>query len=726
MLSSIGAGVYRLRRAILVAAGAFLVFSVVWGTGVFGQMSGNSSLTDPDSESQRIGDRIERELGPTGTDFVGLYKSSENRADSTSVRSAVEDVAASVRDLPGVEFVGSYYDSNDPTMISEDGRETILAVRLVDDADDDEIEDVADALELPDGAPAGLTSQVGGSEAVDLAIDEQVPADIAQAEMIAMPLLLIALLIVFGSVVSAAMPVLIGAFAVMGAFTVVRGLTYVTEVSIFSLNIITILGLGLAVDYGLFVVSRFREELNNGPDVREALIRTMQTAGRMVLVSGLLVTLALSSLTLFPQVLLRSMGIGGAAAVACAMVVSLTALPATLAVLGHRINAWRLPWARRRKNAASGHASSRWSTIANHVMRRPVPYLLASLGVLILLALPFSQIKFGGVDERMLPEDTESRVVAESVADGFPEGNLRPVRVLLSGADEQSAEAFSSEIAGLPSVSSVDVVASEGGSTAFSVGYEGNASSDTAQGVVTDIRDLTPPGDAEVMVGGSSAEVVDQLDSLGDRLPWMLGLVAGITFLMLAFAFRSIVVPLKAIAMNILSIGAAFGVVTWIFQDGNLSGWLNFTPTGYIEASQPILMVAILFGLSMDYEVFVLSRIRETWLETGDNRTAVAKGIERTGPIITTAAVLMCIVVGFFSMSGITFIKMIGVGMVVAILVDATLVRLILVPVTMRLLGRRNWWAPGFLRGPQPAPERSTEDQASPVETRVPDHSSLS
>jgi RND superfamily putative drug exporter len=555
---------------------------------------------------------------------------------------------------------------------------------------------------------------IGGTRAVDLAINGRVPADIGKAEGIGTPILLILLLVVFGSLVAASMPVLIGGFAVLGAFTLVRVITMFTQVSMFSLNIITILGMGLAVDYGLFMVSRFREELDRGRPVPEAVSRTVATAGRTVAVSGLLVALALSSLLIYPQVLLHSMGLGGAAAVLVAMLASLTVLPALLAVLGKRVDAGRLPWSRRRRlpsvtGAVAGlvtgdrSENGRWGRIARSVMRRPVPVLVGMLVLLGVLAAPFAKVHFGGIDERMLPAGTQSRVVSERLAADFTGAGMRPIQVLVGNASASDASAFQARIAALPGVTGTVVAAQQPSATAatdntlVSVQYNGEASSAGARQIVERIRALPRPSGATVMVGGTSAEVVDQLHSLSSRLPWMALLVAGITFLVLAIGFGSVVVPIKAIVMNLISIGAAFGVVTWIFQDGHLAGLLHFTPTGYVEASQPILMVAILFGLSMDYEVFLLSRIRERWDELGDNTAAVVSGVQRTGWLISTAAVLLCVVVGSFASSGITFVKMIGVGMVVALLVDATLVRLLLVPATMRLLGRHNWWAPGPL-----------------------------
>jgi len=697
-----GTVVSRFRWLILILAVAFVAFSGIWGTGVFAALSGSSSLDDPASESQVINQRVIDQVGRQSVDFVALYSSPTLSVDDEQFRTAVQAAAARAAGLPSVAAVTSYYGTRSPSMVSADKHETYLAVRLAAKTSDGKAEKVRDALAAP-----GLSSQVGGQRAVDLDINGQIPSDIARAEMIGTPILLLLLIIVFGSVVAGLMPVVIGTVSVLGAFTLVRIITMFTSVSIFSINIITILGLGLAVDYGLFIVSRFREELDRQRPVPQAISRTIATAGRTVAVSGILVTLALSSLLIFPQVLLHSMGLGGAAAVLVAMVSSLTVLPALLAVLGHRVDALQLPWSRRRGiptltgAAAAGAGRMRdsggWSRIAGRVMRRPVLYLIGVLAVLAVLTLPFLGIRFGGIDERMLPPGTESQVVSQRLASDFADGTIRPIRVLISDAPPAAAAAFGQQVEAVPGVTSSSVAAQRDQATLLTVNYTGDASSPQARQIVVRIRALTPPPGAQVMVGGSTASVVDQLHSLSSRLPWMALLVAAITFLVLTVAFGSVVVPIKAIGMNVVSLGAAFGVVTWIFQEGHLSGLFHFIPTGYVESSQPILMVAILFGLSMDYEVFLLSRVRERWDQLGDNTEAVKSGMQHTGWLISTAAVLLCVVVGSFATSGITFIKMIGVGMVVALLVDATLVRLLLAPATMRLLGRHNWWAPGFV-----------------------------
>ncbi len=709
MFARWGTAVCRLRWLILALAAAFITFAGVWGTGVFDRLAGSTSLDNPASESQVVNQRVSAVFGRQNVDLIALYSSASAMATDAGFRDAVTAVVTRVRADASVSLVNSYYDTGAPALLSADGHATYITVRFVAGTKDKQVQRIRHDL-----AATGLTTQVGGQRAIDLDIGSQVGADIPRAEMIAMPVLLLLLLLVFGNLVAAGLPVLLGGFSILGAFLLVRLITMVTTVSIFSINIITILGLGLAVDYGLFMVSRFREELDRGQPVPAAVSRTMATAGRTVAVSGVVVALSLCSLLIFPQVLLRSMGFGGAAAVLLAMVASLTVLPALLAVLGHRVDALRLPGLGRRRVpsltgvlagavaptgivARPADTSGVWGRIAASVMRRPTPYLVGVLVLLAVLAAPFAGVRFGGIDERMLPPGTESRVVSQRLAAQFPDGGIRPIRVLLEHATPAVAADFQRQVTAVAGVTGASVAAQQGDTTLLTVTFSGDASSLPARGIVEAIRTLPAPPGATVLVGGSTAAVVDQLAGLGALLPWMALLVAGITLVLLSLAFGSVVVAAKAIVMNVVSIGAAFGVVTWIFQDGHGAGLLNVTPTGYVEASQPILMVAILFGLSMDYEVFLLSRIRERYDELGDNTTAVASGVQRTGRIITTAAVLLAVVVGAFATSGITFIKMIGVGMVVALLVDATLVRLVLVPATMRLLGRYNWWAPPVL-----------------------------
>ncbi len=535
---------------------------------------------------------------------------------------------------------------------------------------------------------------MGGPVAVFSDVGDQVESDIARAETLTMPLVVLLCLVVFGSVVSSFLPALIGGIAIVGSFALLRGFTTVTDVSVFAINVITLLGVGLAIDYALFVVSRFREELATGSSTPDAVAATMATAGRTVAFSGLTVAVSLASLLLFPQVFLRSMGFGGMAAVLVAMVTALTVLPALLAVLGKRVDAGRMPWRRRTRVAPADHGA--WARIARVVMRRPVVVLVTVVVGLLALGLPFLRVEWTSVDERVLPAGTESRVVSEQLA-GFAGQEGARAQVVVSGADPAELVTYSEALAAVDGVEDVRTVGQRDGTTLFEVAYPGEANSAQGRAVVEDLRAVPVPDGAQALVGGESAQLADLLTSLGDTLPWM-GVVVVLAMLVLLFlAFGSVVLPIKAVVVNVISVVASFGVVVWVFQDGHLADLLGFTPLGALDATQPILMLAILFGLSMDYEVFLLSRIREQWDRTHDNTEAVAVGLQRTGAIITSAALLLAVVIGAFATSGITFIKMIGVGMLVAILIDATVVRTLLVPAAMRLMGRANWWAPAPL-----------------------------
>jgi RND superfamily putative drug exporter len=461
----------------------------------------------------------------------------------------------------------------------------------------------------------------------------------------------------------------------------------------------------MAIDYSLLMVSRFREELDAGHGTPEAIARTITTAGRTVLVSGLTIALALSSLSIFPQVFLRSMALGGVAAVLVAALGALTVLPGLLAILGPRINAWRVPLPRRGRlreqpeadgpQTATGPGG--WARLAASVMRRPVRYLVVVVLVLAALASPFVRARFAGSDERVLPPGSQARVVGERIAAEFPGGSPAPIQVLMEGAPAGQVQSLLARITALPGVTGARVAAQRGAATLVSVSYAGERTGPQAYQAVRAIRHLPTSGGVRVLVGGRPAQDVDLLSSLGPRLPWMAALMALVTLVLLFLAYGSVVLPVKAVLMNLVSVGASFGVMVWIFQDGHLADWLGFTATGFLQPNILILVLAILFGLATDYEVFLLSRVRQTWDATGDNTTAVADGVQRTGRIITSAALLLIVVVAGFTTGDLVFAKLIGVGMITAIAVDATLVRALLVPATMRLLGRWNWWAPGPL-----------------------------
>lgn len=714
-----GRAVVRLRWAVLAAAVGLILVGVTWGFGVFGSLTGGG-FDDPASESSRAHQRIAAELGEQHFDVLVLYSSDSATVDQPVFRDAVTTTLARVRERPEVAYVTSWYETPSPALVSHDRHATYAMIRLRatdEDSRSAAYQKLRPALDAP-----GLRTEAGGTIPFMQAANEQTRRDVTRAEALSMPVLLVLLLFIFRGLVAAGMPLLIGTLAILGGFVAVRLLNLVTDVSIFAINVITLIGLGMAIDYSLFVVSRFREELVAGHDTPAAIARTMVTAGRTVLVSGLTIAIALASLLIFPQTFLSSLGLGGMVAVLIAMLAALTVLPALLVVLGPRINALRVPrfWGRRRASAAGTPAPAAsgpetgsltvaggplpeprnggaWARLARSVMRRPLRYLFAVAALLLVLAAPVLRMDFGGFDERVLPADTEARRVAERIAADFPGGSVGPIAVLVSGAPAEAVKPFADRVAALPGVTGVQVSASQGDSTLLSVSYPGEPTGDPAKDAVRAIRDLPPPPGAEVLVGGRTAADIDLVDSLASRLPWMALIMASATLILLFLAFGSVVLPIKAVLMNLISIGASFGVVVWVFQDGHLADWLEFTPTGFIEPSNPILMLAVLFGLATDYEVFLLSRVREEWDASGDNTASVAAGLQHTGRIITAAALLLIIVVAGFAAGGITFIKLIGVGMIVAIVVDATLVRALLVPATMRLLGRWNWWAPAPL-----------------------------
>jgi uncharacterized membrane protein YdfJ with MMPL/SSD domain len=404
---------------------------------------------------------------------------------------------------------------------------------------------------------------------------------------------------------------------------------------------------------------------------------------------------------LFPETFLRSMGYGGVATVAVDVLAALVVLPALLAVLGHRVNALRIR--RSVQRPPRDESSGAWYRLARSVMRRPLVYVTVITIALLALAAPFLRVSWGGTDARTLPAASTVRQVSQTLDSQFPVNSTDPIEALITGpgASAGGSAALASylhRIDAIPGVTGTQVTGSKGDTIRVDVGYTPAPVSSAARHIVTQIRALAPPAGATVLVGGTTAGLVDELASLGSVLPWMALLVCMSTFVLLFLAFGSVVLPVKAIVMNVLSLGATFGVVVWIFQWGHLSGLLRFTPTGSLDPTMPILMAAVIFGLSMDYEVFLLSRIRERYDQTGDNTVAVAAGLQRTGAVITSLALLLIIVVAAFSASGITFIKLMGVGMIVALLVDASVVRVLLVPATMRLLGRANWWAPRPLR----------------------------
>ncbi|HSV64574.1 MAG TPA: MMPL family transporter [Mycobacteriales bacterium] len=706
MFEALGRVMYRHRRSVLVVAVLFTAFAGVWGTRVFADLA-NGGFTEPHSESQRATDLAAATLSRTDADVVVVYRDESRTVDDPAFEQAVTGRLAT---LPTDKVAGvtTYWPDRPPALASTDRHATYAAIRLAGGSDDARLADyraIKGELAVP-----GLRTTYGGFVGLSDEVNAQVKKDLTKAESLSTPILLVLLVLIFGSAAAASLPLVVGGLTILGSFTALRVLSLFTEVSVYAINVITLLGLGLAIDYGLFMVSRFREELAGGREVPDAIARTMATAGRTIAVSAVTVAVSLSSLLLFPQVFLRSMGLGGMAAVLLAMVLALSVLPALLAVLGHRVDALSvrrlLPGRPRGRGRGDADGETGvWARLARGVMRRPVTVAVSVLALLVLLGLPFSRISFGWVDARVLPAGAQARQAQEIIARDFPGNAANPIEAVVSlpepatGPSGQAAlAAYLSDVQAVPGVTDAALTGAAEHTARVTVHFAGEPISGPARDLVDRIRAVPAPAGGEVLVGGTSAQFADLLDGLGARLPWMALFVAVTTFVLLFLAFGSVVLPVKAILMNVLSLSAMFGVLVWIFQEGHLSGLLGFDSTGNIEATQPILMLAIAFGLSMDYEVFLLSRIREQYDLTGDNSRAVASGLQRTGAIITSAALLLIVVTGSFAVSGVLFIKLIGVGLAIAIAVDATIVRVLLVPATMRLLGRANWWAPGPLR----------------------------
>jgi trehalose monomycolate/heme transporter len=706
MIERWGGFVARRALAVLLAGLVVAVAAAAYGFGVFDSLS-RGGFDDASSESARELALEQDTFGNQGVDVVAIYSSEDLSASDprfeAEVQRVVEGYAAGT-----TSRVVPYYAAPDPSaLVSEDGHSAQVLISLAGTSQDDYLtsyDELAPTLESAAGSgiETGLETNIAGAFAVFDDVNEITSEDLARAEMISLPIVLVLALLIFGSLVAASMPALVGLLAMVGALALVRAITSFTEVSIFSVNVISLLGIGLAIDYALFVISRFREELAllpaDDPDAAATAVRrTMSTAGRTVLFSGLTVAAAMSSLLIFPQAFLKSMGYGGMAAVLVAMVAALTVLPATLRLLGRRVDAGRLPW-RRRRPVVVDDEHGRWAALARGVMRRPWLVIGVTVTGLLLIASPFLGATWGSVDYRVLPEDAPAHVAADKLSEFGPETST--AELLVTGASESNTSAYADAVAALDGVLGVQPVAAEGDSTLLRVTWEGNSQTEASQALVKEIRALEPAS-GEVLVGGQSAATVDLIDSVGSHLPMMGLIVAGVMLVLLFLAFGSLVLPVKAVVMNLFSITASFGVVTWIFADGHLSDLLGFSPQGFLDATNPILMLAILFGLSMDYEVFLLSRIREQWdrsaKDGSSNDLAVATGVQKTGRIITSAAVLLAVVIGAFATSGIVFMKMLGIGMLVALLIDATIVRALLVPATMKLLGRWNWWAPGPL-----------------------------
>jgi RND superfamily putative drug exporter len=705
----------RRRRWVLSFTLLFLVASVVFGTGAFGVLK-TAGFDDPSSESVLARELLEQRF-EGGEPNVVLVLTAEGRSvDDPGLAADGASIMERLEAIDGVSGAISYWSlGNAPPLRSNDGDTALVLARLLGDDEfiDEQITLIDEELT---GAQGGFTVLLGGVNAVFADIGHTIEGDLLRAEMIAIPLTLLLLLFVFRSLVAAVLPLFVGFIAILGTLLSLFIIGSVTDVSIYAINLTTALGLGLAIDYSLFVVSRFREELRAGRTVEEAVVRTVQTAGKTVLISALTVAVSLSALLVFPLYFLRSFAYAGVAVVLLALMGSVVSLPALLATIGHRIDSVRI--GRRRRERAEQEGA--WHRIAVLVMRRPVPVATVVVVFLVLLGAPFLRASFGVPDDRVLPTSAGSRQASEIlrtefsgnaaesfgvVADGIGADRMDDIATAastlseLEGVDrvESAAGTFVDGQLATSSPSDASYLASEGSPISWMSVVPGfPVVSPEGEQLVKDIRNLDLP--FEVGVEGQAAGLVDTKAAIGASLPWAIAIIVIATFVLLFMMAGSLLVPVKALVLNMLSLTATFGAMVWIFQDGNLSELLGFTATGTLDISMPILMFCIAFGLSMDYEVFLLSRIKEEYDRVGNNEQAVALGLERTGSIITAAALLLSITFFAFGTSGVSFIKMFGIGLGLAVLMDATIVRAFLVPAFMRLAGDANWWAPAPLR----------------------------
>lgn len=702
MFSALGRFAYRCRAWVLLGTAAFVVFALGWGTGLFDAVS-DGGFEDPEAESTRAAEVIEERLGHDGVDVVAVYRSDELTFDNPTFAKAVQ---RAVSELPDEYVVSAttYLDDGlsdleRGVLISEDRHAVYVPITL---AGDDAVERMESFRQIARDLDAGpLDTYVGGPIAIQNELSEQARTDVIRAELISLPLVLVLLVAIFGGVVAALMPLAVGGLAILGALVLLRALTYVTEVSAFAVNVASILGLGLAIDYGLFLVNRFREEMRRTGQVTSALPATLATAGRTVAFSGITVLIAFAGLLFFPQPILGSIGLGGIAVVLFDLVAALVVLPALLAVVGPRIDALRLPIRVRRSSGTDvDDRVGGWSRLAHSVMRRPILYLVTVAAVLVTFASALASLNVGSTDQRYLPDNADSRQATQMLREDFPAGGISQIDVVVTGSvTDDDLEAFRAELADLDGAHGAQILRTGDETAHLAVTYEGEIDDDSTSRLVRDVRAAEPPtGADEVLVGGPAAQQLDNTDAIVRTLPTTLAFVTLTTLVLLFLAFGSVVLPVKAVIMGFLSLGASLGAVIWGFQEGHLADVLAFTPVGTIDPTYLVLIIIVAFGLAMDYELFLLSRVREEYLATGDNTHSVAVGLQRTGRIITSAALLLIVVLLAMGVSGLLLLKIVGIGLAVAVVVDATLVRALLVPATMRLLGKANWWLPGPLR----------------------------
>ena len=705
MLHHLARFVVRRARLVLAATVVVLIAAAVLGVGAFSKLQGGG-FEDPNADSTKATQLVTDRFGDDA-DLVLVVDAGRPVDQAATQGRALTQQLTQDRELGSV---ASYWSTGSPSMRSADGQQAMVVASIPGDFDH-QAEVAQRVVDTYGGTHDGLTVSVGGESGVNLDVNSQITGDLAFAESIAIPLMLVLLGLAFGSLVAALLPLAIGVFAIFGTFAELSVLGSLTDVSVFSINLTTSLGLGLAVDYALLMVSRFREELGAGVTTEEAVVRTVSSAGRTIIFSASTVAVALAALLLFPLFFLRSFAYAGIGVILIAMLAALVVLPALLTVLGPPINAGRLPWVK----GSPATVAPFWGRLAGGAMRRPALAALPVLAGLLLLASPLSHVGFSTPDDRVLPQSASSRVAGDALRTQFTADDTDAITAVSDGP--ASAGAVTSYATALSRIDGVERVDSSTGSYVrgtrvatspadarharpdaqrLSVVMPYDAQSDQARQLLDRVRDLPEPAGTSFVIGGSTAVLVDGQHAITSRVPLAAALIAASTFVLLFLFTGSLLQPLRALVLNVIGLSATLGVLVWIFQDGHLSGWLGFTPQP-LEMSMLLLLFCITFGLSMDYEVFVMSRIKEMHERGAGVREAVTEGLARSGRIVSMAAVILAVSFFAFGTSSVSFLQMFGIGAGIAVLVDATLIRGVLVPVAMRLMGDRAWWAPAPL-----------------------------
>jgi RND superfamily putative drug exporter len=724
MLTRIADLAIRAPKRILAIAGLLLVGGGIFGAPVASHLL-TGGFTDPAADSTRATSVIDAQFHGGQANLVFLV-TAEGGVNSSAARTTGRQIeSALAKRTDWVTFAQSYWSSppgQADGLRSTDGKDGLVVTHIKGNDNEIQIRSGELAAQLSHGVD-GASVRAGGAALAYHQVNDQTKRDLAVAEAIAVPLTAVALILVFGSLIAALVPLAIGIFSIIETLAILRSLSTVTDVSIYAMNMTTALGLALAIDYSLFMVSRYREELAAGRDPHDAIVATVRTSGRTVLFSALTVGLSLSAMIVFPMYFLRSFAYAGLAVVALAALASIVVLPACLALIGTRVNALDLRVAVRRalrradpqpKTLEQGF----WYRLARAVMRRPATLGITVTAIFVLLGTPFLRAQFGYPDDRIINSGASARAVGDALRSDFTQdASAGLVGVVDAAATSTEVSEYTAAVSAIHGVKSVTSPAgtfvagkqvgpaqpalrsASGQGALFNVATGVDPFSSAGKALVHDLRGQPAPW--KVLYGGAAAFNVDAMSGLGSKLPLAFGLIALATFIVLFLFTGSVVVPIKALVLNMLSLSATFGAMVWVFQEGHLSGLLGFTPTGYLVANMVILMFCLAFGMSMDYEVFLLSRIREEWVNSdrtdAANRRAVSLGLARTGRIVTAAAALMAIVFAAMVGSKVAFMQLFGLGLTLAVLADATLVRGILVPAFMRLMGRRNWWAPAPL-----------------------------